>query len=386
MNYESTLLYFVVCFFYGIFSNAQPGPILMNLNDGIGDIVIIDSTTNLTRVALLKNHKNLSLNIRLSKIPVEFKDFVHTESLTITPPTDIEKLDVYFPNLKHLNIRRAKQKFITKKKFKLDSLQTLYIMDAENLENIDGFLNCTALEKLIIYRTPNLIQFSKFRKKNRIKELVIDDGTTYRKKDTVKYLKEIGRLSKLEKLTLGNIYSITEIPSYLPTSIQYLEVNSWAVYNRKTKLKSLKHLKKYINLKTLKLYNLELDTVKEKFTEITLEKLYLNRVHNLIDVSWIFTFAAIDYIMLYGCNEISIVHPRSNTSSISKIDIRNLSNVTSIDALFNLNNLKSLEVRYCPKLILPSTDIMYKTPHIMITGTGYHLFKENGVWEKIEYY
>ncbi len=367
-------------------SNAQPGPIFVNLNNGLGDIIIIDSTTNTSRIALLKKHRNLSLIIALPKIPEEFKDFVHTESLTIVPPADISELDNYFPNVKHLTIRRRQQEYIAKKKFQLDSLQTLYIMDSESLEDIDAFLDCNTIEKLLIRGTPNLTQFPKFHRKNRIKELGIDHGIKFRKKDAKNYLTAIKRLSKLEKLTLANIYSLTEVPSYLPKSIQYLEINSWALHDHTTKIKSLKHLKKYTNLNFLKLYQIELDSVKEKFPKIFLERLYLNRVHNLKDVSWAFSFGGIDYVGIHHCNELTTINADWNTDVVSRIDIRSLSNLTSIDALFALDNLKSLVVRYCPKLVLPSTNIMYKIPHIMMAGKGYHLYKENGIWEKIEYY
>ena len=45
----------IVFLFFGLFLKAQPGPRYVNLNDGIGgDIIVIDSTTNLSRIALLK--------------------------------------------------------------------------------------------------------------------------------------------------------------------------------------------------------------------------------------------------------------------------------------------------------------------------------------------
>ncbi|MGH1384354.1 hypothetical protein [Kordia sp.] len=374
------------CFFVALFLKAQPGPRYVNLNDGMGDITIIDSTTNLSRIAMLKKHRNLRIDIALSEIPVEFKDFIHTESLTIGTSADLSKLDLYFPNLKHLNILYSKRKHFTNKKFQFDSLQSLFVMDAKNLENLDAFSDCNTIEKIKIRGTPNLTRFPKFHRKNSIKELEIDHGITFRKKDAKNYLNNVKRLSKLEKLILANIYSLTEVPSYLPKSIQYLEINSWALHDHTTKIKSLKHLKKYTNLKFLKLYDIELDSVKNTFPELSLERLYLNDVTGLTDISWVFSFNSIDHLELRNCNGIQTIHADWRTDVVSKIGINGASNLTSIDSLFYLDNLKFLEVRNCSKLVLPSTDIMYKTPHIMLAGVGYHLYKENGIWEKISYY
>jgi len=45
----------VVFLFFGLLLQAQPGPRYVSLNEGVfGDIIVIDSTTNLSRVALLK--------------------------------------------------------------------------------------------------------------------------------------------------------------------------------------------------------------------------------------------------------------------------------------------------------------------------------------------
>ena len=376
----------ILSFFSYLLSYAQPGPSFFNLNDGIGDIIIIDSTTNLARIALLKQQRNLHLIVMLPTFPVEFKDFVHTESLTIEAPTNCNTLDIYFPNLKHLNIRRFQKKTIADKKFAFPTLQSLYIMDSKNLEDIDAFANCINIEKIMIRNTPNLIQFPKFHRKNKVKELILDHGTTFRKNDTKNYLKPIKRLTKLKKLTLGNIYSVNEVPSYLPSSIEYLEINSWALHNHITRIKSLQHLKKYTNLKTLKLYKIALDPVQEKFPAVSLEYLFLTMVQGVKDISWIFTFKGIDHVELRNCNELTEIYADTNTDVISTLDIRAAANLTSIDALFRLNNLKYVYVRNCPNLVLPSTEIMYKTPNIMLSGTKYHLYKKDGVWEKIVYY
>lgn len=377
------------CFFITLFLKAQPGdqgPMFPNLNDGIGGVIIIDSTTNLSRIALLKEHYNLDLVIRLPKIPKEFRNFINAKSVKIFTTGSLSGLDVCFPNVEFLNIHGYSKKQLAKKKFTFNSLQTLYVMNSEKLENMDAFSNCVAIEKIKIRGTPNLTRFPKFHKKNRIKELEIDHGITFRKNDAKNYLKTLKRLSKLGNLTLANIYTITEIPAYLPKSIQSLEINSWALHDHITKIENLTHLKKYKNLKYLKLYKIDLASVEDDFSGLSLERLHLNTVYNLKDVSWIFTFDAIDYVELRNCNELQMINPDWNADVVSKIDINRADNLTCIDSLFNLNNLKSLEVRYCGKLALPSTDVMYKTPYIMMAGVRYHLYKKNGIWEKIEYY
>ncbi|QHI38208.1 hypothetical protein IMCC3317_35950 [Kordia antarctica] len=369
----------------GTILNAQPGPRYENLNDGIFDVIIIDSTTNLSRVALLKDMRNLNLIIQLPKIPVEFKNFVHTESLTITIANDLSDL-VYFPNLKSLSIHSYLGKEISPNNIQLDSLQSLYISDAKNLERMDAFSENIAIERLFIQGTPNLIRFPKFAKNNRIKELKVDHGITFRKNYGTNYLKAIKHLSRLNKLTLANIYSITEVPSYLPVSIQYLEINSWALHNRTTKITNLRHLNKLKNLEELRLYAIELDSVETTFPNLSLKGLYLDRVQNLKDVSWVFTFDAIEHLRIRNCNDLYVIEGNLENDNISEIDINKANNLTSIDFLFKLTNLKFLEVRNCSKLIVPSTDVMYKIPHIMMAGTKYHFYRENYIWELIEYY
>jgi len=377
--------FLVGCFLCVLCVHAQPGPQILNLNDGFGDIIIIDSTTDVSRIETLKQRRQLSLIILLSEIPVEFKDFTQLESLTITPPSSMENLDVYFPNLKHLTIRGTTEKYIAKKKFKLDSLRSLHFMYSENLENIDAFLNCKTIEKLQLRGTPNLTQFPKFHRKNNIKDLVIDHVSTFRKKEAKDYLKAIQRLSKLERLTLANIHSLTEIPSYLPKSIQELKISGWASYDHRIRIQSLKHLKKYTNLKSLSLDRIKLEPVQETFPEIFLESLFL-RISDLQDVSWMFSFGAIAYVKLDNCNALTTIHAGQNADVISQIDIRNLHKVASIDALFNLHNLQSLEVRNCRNLFLPAIDRMSNIPDIMLSGRRYHLYKKDGVWQKIEHY
>lgn len=374
-----------ICLLFSVLINAQPGTRYVNLNDGLGDVIIIDTTTNLARIEILKNYRNLNLMIRLPKIPIQFKDFVHTESLTISIADDLSDV-VYFPNLKTLSIQGYLGTEIASKKIPLDSLQTLYISDAKDLENMDAFSENTTIEKLYIRGTPNLIRFPKFAKNNNIKELKIDHGITFRKTYGKNYLKAIKYLSKLEKLTLANIYSVTEVPSYLPTSIQYLEINSWAVHNRTTKITSLHHLKKYKNLQELNLYAIELDSVEDSFPNLSLKGLYLNNVQNLKEVSWVFSFHAIENLYIRNCPDLRAIEGDLENDVVSKIDIEKATNLTTIDFLFKLNNLKSLVVRACPKLMLPPTKSMYKIPHIMMAGTNYHLYKENYIWELIEYY
>lgn len=377
----------LVFLFFSLFLKAQPGPRYVNLNDGIGgDIIVIDSTTNLSRIVLLKNHRNLNLVIRLPEIPVQFKDFVHTESLSMYVSSDDLSSLAYFPNLKTVSIRGYAGKKISNRKIQLDSLETLYISDAENLERIDAFVNCTSIDKMKIRGTPNLIRFPKFNKNNKIRELKIDHGITFRKTYGKNYLKAIKHLSKLEKLTLSNIYSITEVPAYLPESIQYLEINSWGVHNRTTKITNLHHLKKYKNLQELRLYAIELDSVKDSFSGLSLKGLYLDNVQNLKDVSWVFTFDEIEYLRIRDCADLRSIEGDLENDVVLKIDISKAMNLASIDFLFKLNNLKFLEVRHCPKLILPSTDVMYKIAHIMMAGTSYHFYRENYIWELITYY
>src|SRR5690606_23059973 len=124
------------------------------------DIIVIDSTSNLTKISKLKNIDRLNLKIHcLNEIPKEFKDFVNTTSLTIrlnkVDNADLSFLNE-FPNLKYLSIDGYEGETLSNKELKLDSLYNLQIGYCPNLHNINTIKNLTSLEELSINNVANL--------------------------------------------------------------------------------------------------------------------------------------------------------------------------------------------------------------------------------------
>src|SRR5690554_3320450 len=186
-NTKRTKMKIILTFLFSIISIygfCQPGPLHLNINeisdDGyiFADIIVIDSTSNLTKISKLKNIDRLNLKIHcLNEIPKEFKDFVNTTSLTIrlnkVDNADLSFLNE-FPNLKYLSIDGYEGETLSNKELKLDSLYNLQIGYCPNLHNINTIKNLTSLEELSINNVANLKEFPKFSKKNLIKKLKID--------------------------------------------------------------------------------------------------------------------------------------------------------------------------------------------------------------------
>ena len=178
-------------------------------------VIIIDKTSDLSRISLLKNEESLELEIDLSSIPKEFKDFTNTKSLKLSfihlteLSSDLTFLNE-FPNIKYLKIEYYPGEIIYIEKLVLDSLLTLEIDENLNLKNINSFSNNNSLVEIVLRNVPSLSEFPKFNKQNKIKILELDkkqNGRTTAELpkniiplniDNLKYL------NQLEDLTLYN--------------------------------------------------------------------------------------------------------------------------------------------------------------------------------------
>lgn len=390
MNFNSffnILLFFIVT--NVVYS--QPGHTFVNLNNGIGDYIIIDSTTNLNKIEILKEKKQLRLIINLREIPTQFKNFESLERLTIQSDnllTDLSALN-YFTNLKELIIFRYSGESISFKKLKLDSLKSIRITDAFNLKNIDALTDLPLLEELTITHTPNIEKFPKFNTHNQIKTLVIDYVNDRRKKAFNNYLKNIKHLTKLESVTLGNIKGINKIPDFLPPSISYLEINGWSQEHwngEKIEINDMSNIKLYPNLRGLKLYYVHVNCGDQQFPDTDLDNLYLNYVSTKNNISWAFTFNSITKLWLSHCFDLTTIEPKEYSDMIASIEIDHLP-LQSIDFFLQLKNLNQLIIKQTPELKLTAIDAMENIPNISIfTREKYHLYKNDSIWKLVEYY
>ncbi len=374
------------------FIYAQPGHTYKNLNDGIGDYIIIDSTTNLNKIKNLKEAKSLRLIINLEEIPTQFNDFKNIESMTIQSDDKLKDLSGlnYFTNLEELVIYKYYGTFLSAKKLRLNSLKSLRITDAVHLENIDALTDLPLLEKLDITYTPNIKRFPKFKTHNQIKSLRIDH--VVEKRNQVyndNYLRNIKYLSKLESLTLANINGLDKIPDFLPPNLSYLELSGWAQKhwdNEKIEVNDLSNISLFPNLKNLKLYYVHINCQYQKFPNTDLENLYLNYAWTKNDISWVFSFKSIENLWMNYCFDLKTIEPNEYSDMIKSIEIENTP-LQSIDFFLELKNTNKLLIHHAPDLKIVDLNSLDNIPNISIfVPKMYNLYKNDDIWKLKEYY
>lgn len=395
-----TLLFSIVT----TFSFCQPGPLHQNLNkitdEGVivADIIVIDSTSDVSKVSKLKNAKKLWLKIsNLKEIPKEFVKFVNTTQLTIeffnVNCTDLSFLNE-FPNLKTLSIDRFDGEVFSKKELKLDSLTSLRIGYCENLIDISTINKLNALEELEISNVANLKAFPKFGKQNSIKILTIDhmsNGRFFDEKNPKNFntdIQNIKYLVKLEELTLGSLTFMHEIPDFLPASLKKLEINAWALHHwegDKVEINNIDNLKLYPNLKELKLYDIYLKEINSDLKNLSLDYLLLWQIHDLTDIAWVFSIGAIKELKISDCANLTSIAGTVCENKIGKIEIERCQRIENIDFLFTCQNLNRLELYSQTNTLKISNSInMDNIPNIYISNSSrtIELYKKENVWQK----
>lgn len=382
---------------------CQPGPLQLNINeisdDGyiLADIIVIDSTSNLTKISKLKNIDRLNLKIHyLDEIPKEFKNFVNTTSLTIrlykTVNVDLSLLNE-FPNLKYLSIDGYEGETLSNKDLKLDSLSNLQIGYCPNLHNINSIKNLKSLKELSINNVANLKELPKFSENNLIKKLKIDhmsNGRYFNEENPKNYktdIENIKYLLHLEELTLGSLTFMNEIPDFFPPTIKKLEINAWALHHwkgDKVEIKNLNNLKLYSNLRELIFYSIHLKDFNVNFENLSLDYLFFWQIPNLTDVSGVFSFNKINYLKIINCVNLKSISGKTCKNNIENIEIDECPNIENIDFLFTCQNLNSIKLYSQSNTIKLSKSInMNKIPNISIFNSNgkIRLYKKENIWE-----
>ena len=386
-----------------IYGFCQPGPSHKNINEIsdnghiFADIIVIDSTSDLTKVSKLKNLEVLHLKIHnLDSIPKEFKNFINTKSLSIgfykVKSSDLSFLNE-FPNLKYLSFVGYDGENLSNKDLKLDSLSILRIGYCPNLSSINTIKNLNSLQELSIENVANLKEFPKFRKQNLIKKLKIDhmsNGRVYNEENPKNYktdIRNIQYLSNLEELTLGSLTYMNDIPDFFPRGIKKLEICAWALHHwkgEKVEIKNIDNLKLYSNLKELKFYNIYLKNLNGNFENISLDYLLLWYIPNLTDISGVFSFKSIKDLEIKDCQDLKSISGKTCISKIGKIEIEDCPNIKDVDFLFTCQNLNAIEI-YSKSNSLEISKItnMSKIPNISIFNSNdkIKLYKKEHIWE-----
>eukprot|EP01136_Pigoraptor_vietnamica_P018776 Opistho-1_new@65572 len=383
-----------------IFGYAQPGALHKNLNEDFteADVIVIDSTSDLSRVNLLKDLPSLILSIRdLKEIPKEFKGFTKTTYLMVSFwQTGITDLSFFneFPHLTHLRIWEFGGDRLATKPLKLDTLRNLEIAYSHDLEDIESIKKLNSLQELRIDNCAYIKAFPRFGKENSIRKLTLDHMANgrYRNENVPKKqetkITNIGYLNHLEELVLGSLTHIHEIPSYLPRSIKKLEITGWGLHHwkgDKVVLNSVSNLKLYPNLKELKLYTIHLEKFTGNFGKLSLDNLVFSNVSHLTNISGAFTFKRVSNIGISGCIDLKTISGSSCTS-LETLEIADSPNIEDIDFLFTCTGIKNLIFRNAEAFRPPNRFKTANIPNIAIHSDNQKIYwyKKDSKWIKPE--
>lgn len=379
------------------FGYSQPGPVHKNLNENflLADVIVIDSTSDLSRIQNLKGLDRLSLKLyNLKSIPKEFKDFINTKRLRIsfwnTNANELSFLNE-FPNLTYLSIDGFEGEVLSKQKLKLDSLNNLEIGYCNNLHDIEAIKGLTALKELRIEGSAYLKKFPKFGKNNSITQLTIDHMSNGRSvneehpKNFKTDITNIRYLQHLEEIVLGSLVDMHTIPDFLPKTIKKLEITGWALHpwkGDKVEITSIENLKLYPELKELKLYNINMKRFEGNFKSLSLDHLLLWLVADLNDISGIFTFKNINKLQINNCPDLKDISGLVCNTHFENFEVQQSLNIKNIDFLLTCNNINQLIITEANSLKLSSSQKMDRIKNISIFDNNdkIRIYKKNNVW------
>jgi len=387
---------------------AQPGPLHQNLNEIqdenniMADIIVIDSTSDLSKINKLKKKSSLGLSFtQLREIPKEFVQFRNTKHLTLrfynTGITDLSFLNE-FPNLTYLRIDRYEGTVLSLQDLHLDSLTFFYIGYCPRLADIGAMKKLSQLQELFINNVSTLKEFPRFTHPHSLRKLVLDhmsNGRFFNDKNPIHYptaIRNIQYLTHLEELTLGSLTFLHEVPAYLPKSLQKLEITGWALHHwegDRVEIRNLDNLRLYPKLKEVILYNIHLKEFKGNFNNVSLDFLRLWYIPNLKNISGIFDLKSVKEIKIQNCDSLVTVSGYNCNNTIGTLYISECARVANIDFLFNCTNLNEMIVFSSTNQIRLSKSVnLDRIPNISVNNSNNKLwlYKKNNEWQihKIE--
>lgn len=388
----------LLSFFVAMNTYSQPGPPPpMNLNDGhgLGGGIIIDSTTDLRLIETLRNYTfrvSLDLIINLSEIPEEFKGFTEIEHLNLTCGKELRSLERlnYFPNLVFLSISSFEGEKLSDVPFKHDSLSQLRISDCKNLESIEEFKNLQKITKIEILDCPSLNYFPKWVKGNQIRSLDLNNGQGFRhwddnsKEIAALDISNLKYLTKLEEFRLMSYSCFDEVPDCLPQSVTKLSIMGKGYQERlpdDVKLKNIRNLNLYPNLKEVEFYGLAIGEIGGDFTGLSLKELKFYSIFEWSDISDLFTYDSIGSIEIQHCPTLKYAQPKQSDCVINRLEMKNV-NLQDVSFLFQCTGIRELRLTEgLISMIIPDPERMKTIPNVLLRSSGgYHLYKKNGVW------
>ena len=206
--------------------------------------ITIDSTTDLSRLYLLKNLKSLALKLDLVKLPPNFSELTNLENLIITNSNiaNISELS-NLPNLKTLILLNNKGTGLPKGIELLNNFTELEITG--NFFNANGIENLVNLKKLKL-SSPNLTSLPEFNFKNNITSLDL-----YCTNELFNY-RNLYLLNNLKTIYLYES-AFKTFPNNLTKTIQDITIF------RAEQLTDISNLELYHELKKLYIYSTAID-------------------------------------------------------------------------------------------------------------------------------
>jgi len=377
---------------------SQPGPPPpMNLNNGhgLGGGIIIDSTTDLRLIESLRNSSfsnRLDLIINLPNIPKEFEGFTEIQNLGLICGKELQSLERlnYFPNLHSLYIVNFTGEQLSKAPLELDSLSWLRISSCRNLKSIDEFKKLQKIIKIEILECPSLSHFPKRVRDNQIRYLDLNNGKGFRhwdnnsKEIAVLDISNLKYLTKLEEFRLMSYSCYDEVPDCLPQSVTKLSIMGKGYREGlpdDVKLKNIRNLNLYPNLKEVEFYGLSIGETGGDFTGLSLKELKFYSIFEWSDISDLFTYDSIGSIEIQHCPTLKYAQPKQCDCIINRLEIEN-ANLQDVSFLFQCTGIRELRLMEGSiDMIIPDPEKMKTIPNVLLDSNGgYHLYKENGVW------
>jgi nitrate reductase assembly molybdenum cofactor insertion protein NarJ len=318
------------------------------------DEVIIDSTTDCSRIKFLSGFKGLDLSINLDSLPKEFNNnafnsLTHLKLECNNRVVDISSIGSC-SNLTNLFMLNFEGEKLSDKKLRLNQLKELTIYKGEKLKKLDAISQCTKLTRLTI-EAPYLESFPKFHSNNKIDYLSLESFFDI---ENLKYLTAL--------TTLGLKTNMNEIPDYLPPNVISLSING-----THSKLQDVENIKKYKYLKDLSLYSFIITDTISKFNDVSLEKLTISgRSDNAGNLNFIFTFNQIDELTLRGLLRGQSLDCGDCSAKFKVVKLEKVYRIDNLDSFFNCDIAESITISQTSIDSLPVLDDLKKIPIVII--------------------
>jgi len=266
-----------LCLFSGSQIRAQDGitPIIDNLNNldeatlarcaafnGNGDLlsaVIIDSTTDLSRIPLLKAFSELRINLEKNAFPVELNSTAlpNLRRLTIdgeNKPHDLSNIKK-LSQLESLSLIDCSEIILTSSITSLAALRDIYI-SSPTISNIDALTKISTLRSLVLSASPAITALPAFPPDNKINSVALYDLNPH---FSIGNLKTLGALREL----VTNGISYASIPGNLPVELEKLIIDS------DSSLVDVKNLSRYTHLRSLMIRRAPLEKINADLSGLT---------------------------------------------------------------------------------------------------------------------